>query len=90
MIKKSVANGQLNQFVSNYGSTLKSIFDFSNDSNSLFVISTGQSGHFLSPHYDDQSLLWQQEQYIPIKFNISEREGGATATTTFKAPITEG
>ena len=82
-----MAEGQINQFVARYGSNLKSIFDFSNDDNSLFIISTGQSGHFLSSHYDDQSILWQQEQYIPIKFNILDREGGSTATTTFKPII---
>ena len=90
LMMSRMANGQLNKFVAQYGSTLKSIFDFSNDANSLFIISTGQSGHFLSPYYDDQSLVWQREQYIPIKFNILEREGGATATTTFKAIITDG
>jgi len=90
LMMSRMANGQLNKFVAQYGSTLKSIFDFSNDANSLFIISTGQSGHFLSPYYDDQSLVWQREQYIPLKFNILEREGGATATTTFKAIITDG
>ena len=47
------------------------------------VISTGQSGHFLSSHYDDQSLLWQREQYIPITYDILDRQGGSTAATIF-------
>ena len=78
-----MTNSISDQFIANYGSTLRTIYDFSNKEHSLFIISTGQSGHFLSLHYDDQSILWQREQYIPIHYDILDRQGGSTATTTF-------
>ena len=82
MMMSKMANVNPDQFVANFGSTLRTIYDFSNDDHSLFIISTGQSGHFLSPHYDDQSLLWQKEEYIPIRYDITNRNGGSIATTT--------
>ena len=76
-------NLQPGKYIANYGSTLKAIYDFSNKKHSLFILSTGQSGHFLSTNYDDQSILWQQGEYIPITFDILDRQGGSTATTIF-------
>ena len=58
-----------NPFVATYGSSLRAIFDFSDENNSMFILSTGQSGHIFSNHYDDQSILWQQQQYIPMITN---------------------
>jgi penicillin amidase len=69
-----------NQFVATHGSTLRAIFDFSNENNSLFILSTGQSGHFLSQHYDDQSVLWQQEQYITMQNNKTFLDGTVPKT----------
>ncbi len=58
-----------NPFVATFGSAMRAIFDFSDENKSMFILSTGQSGHILSKHYDDQSILWQQQQYIPITTN---------------------
>ncbi len=84
IMMSKMLNSQANQFVASYGSTLRTIYDFSNNNHSLFIVSTGQSGHFLSNHYDDQSRLWQGGQYLPIMYNINNRQGGSTATTTIK------
>ena len=81
IMMSKMANSKSNKYIAKYGSTLRAIYDFSNNDYSLFVLSTGQSGHFLSPHYDDQALLWQSEQYIPIHFNINDRKGGSAGTT---------
>ncbi len=50
-------------FKVNHISTFRMILDFSDFSNSLLINSTGQSGHFLSPHYDDQIPLYINLQY---------------------------
>ena len=89
IMMSKMMSSQSNQFIASYGSTLRAIFDFSNNDHSLFIISTGQSGHFLSPHYDDQSQLWQREQYIPIKYDIADRQGGSTATTNLSPVFKE-
>ena len=75
-------NSSNNQLFASHGSTLRAIYDFSQDNVSLFIISTGQSGHFLSQHYDDQSVLWQQEQYISFQHNATFIDG-TSPTTTF-------
>ncbi len=49
-----------------YGSTLKIIVDLANPEHSFFSIPTGQSGHFLSKHYDDFLPKWQRNEYVQI------------------------
>jgi len=44
-------------------STFRMILDFSDFSRSLMIHSSGQSGHFLSPHYDDQIDLFVHLKY---------------------------
>jgi penicillin amidase len=39
------------------------IVDFSDFSQSLMINSSGQSGHFLSPFYDDQIPLYTDRKY---------------------------
>jgi penicillin amidase len=80
-------NYQKNQFIANHGSILRAIYDFSDNEASLFVISTGQSGHFLSQHYADQSVLWQQEQYISLDYNKKFLSG--TAPKIVFSPLTK-
>ena len=82
MMMSRILNSQKNQFIASHGSTLRTIYDFSQTNHVLFIISTGQSGHFLSKHYSDQSILWQQEQYIPMKYN-KRNLNGKIATITF-------
>ena len=70
-------------FLVNYGSVMRAIYDFSENENSLFIISTGQSGHILSRHYDDQAELWQKQQYIPMEYSYSSNQGGTLGLTKF-------
>jgi penicillin amidase len=48
-------------------STFRLILDFSDFKNSLLVNSTGQSGHLLSRHYDDQITLYTRLAYRPLE-----------------------
>lgn len=48
-------------------STFRMLMDFSDFSNSLFINSSGQSGHFMSKNYDDQIEL-----YINLKYRKLE------------------
>ncbi len=47
----------------------RGIYDFSDPDSSLFVISTGQSGHPLSRHYDDLGQLWRRGEYWRMSLN---------------------
>jgi len=48
-------------------STFRMVMDFSDFSNSLFVNTSGQSGHFMSKNYDDQIDL-----YVNLKYRKME------------------
>ncbi|MCY4327758.1 MAG: penicillin acylase family protein, partial [Rhodobacteraceae bacterium] len=45
------------------GASYRGIYDFSDLDASRFVLSTGQSGHPFSRHFDDQSQLWKAGGY---------------------------
>jgi penicillin amidase len=47
-----------------HGAGYRQVIDFANLDNSRYIQSTGQSGHLLSPHYDDLLPLWQQGEYL--------------------------
>jgi penicillin amidase len=52
--------------------SIRHIMDFSRLENTLGVHTTGQSGHFLSPHYDDFAELWLKGKYISLPMNKEE------------------
>ena len=48
------------------GSGFRAVYDLSDLDNSHFMIATGQSGNFVSPHYRDLLRRWRDVQYIRI------------------------
>lgn len=46
-------------FINTHGAGLRSVFDLANLDQSRFMIAVGQSGHPLSPHYDDLNTPWR-------------------------------
>ncbi|WP_204114347.1 penicillin acylase family protein [Shimia biformata] len=59
----------------------RGVYDFADPDSSVFVISTGQSGHFLSRHYDDLSLLWRRGEYIPMSLDEGLARAAAVGVT---------
>ena len=55
----------------------RSVIDFSDPDSSVFIISTGQSGHFLSRHYDDLAQLWRRGEYILMSLDPNLARGGS-------------
>ena len=53
---------------------------------SVYVISTGQSGHPLSRHYDDLGELWRRGEYVPMSLDETLARAGATGITTLRPP----
>ncbi len=47
----------------------RGVYDFADPDSSVFVISTGQSGHFLSRFYDDMAQLWRRGEYVPMSLD---------------------
>ncbi len=56
-------------FLNIHGAGYRGVYDFADPDSSVFVISTGQSGHFLSRHYDDLAQLWRRGEYIPMSLD---------------------
>ncbi|MBY5975569.1 penicillin acylase family protein [Phaeobacter italicus] len=59
----------------------RGVYDFADPDSSVFILSTGQSGHFLSRHYDDMSQLWRRGEYIPMSLDEDLARAAAVGIT---------
>ena len=64
----------------------RGVYDFADPDSSVFVISTGQSGHFLSRYYDDMAQLWRRGEYIPMSLDTDLARAAAVGVTRIKPP----
>ena len=64
-----------------HGAAFRGVYDFADPDSSVFIISTGQSGHFLSRHYDDLSQLWRRGEYIPMSLDPALARAAAVGVT---------
>jgi len=76
----SLGKGE-NPFLNVHGSGYRGVYNFADPDSSVFIISTGQSGHPLSRHYDDLSQLWRRSEYVPMSLNPELARGGAVGIT---------
>ncbi len=68
-------------FLSDNGAGYRGVYDFADPDSSVFVISTGQSGHPLSRHYEDLGELWRRGEYIPMTLDPALAKAGSIGTT---------
>ena len=54
------------------GASLRMLIDLGDWSRSGFILPSGQSGHFFSPHYRDQAELWRRGEYIRLSHDEKE------------------
>jgi penicillin amidase len=64
-----------------HGAGYRGVYDFADPDSSVFIISTGQSGHFLSRHYDDLAQLWRRGEYIPMSLDPELARAAAVGVT---------
>ena len=62
------------------GASFRQIIDLSDWKNSICVITSGQSGSFLSRFYDDQIPLWLEGEYHPMLFDSESIEANSFGT----------
>jgi penicillin amidase len=67
-----------------WSASYRQIVDLSDWDNSLCVISSGQSGHFMSRFYDNQARLWLGEDYHPMVFSQEGIDKNAMGTLLLK------
>jgi penicillin amidase len=65
-----------------HGAGYRGVYDFADPDSSVFISSTGQSGHFLSRHYDDLAQLWRRGEYIPMSLDTDLARAAAVGITT--------
>ncbi len=70
-------------FLNVHGAGYRGVYDFADPDSSVFIISTGQSGHFLSRHYDDLSQLWRRGEYIPMSLDAELARAASVGVTRF-------
>lgn len=71
-----------------HGSSFRQIIDLADLRNSICVITSGQSGHFLSRFYGDQIDLWRGGSYHPMLFFPEDIEINTVGRLVLK-PLTE-
>ncbi|WP_026310082.1 penicillin acylase family protein [Neomegalonema perideroedes] len=64
----------------------RAIYDFADLDRSVYALSTGQSGHFLSRFYADFSLLWRAGDYATLSMLREDAEAGAVGVMRLTPP----
>jgi penicillin amidase len=66
-------------FEQNYGATYRQLVDLADEDRGRFIVSSGQSGHFLSPHYADCVKDWASVRYRQMRMRRTTVERDAAA-----------
>lgn len=67
-----------------HGAAYRGVYDFADPDSSVFITSTGQSGHFLSRHYDDLAQLWRRGEYIPMSLDSDLARAASVGVTVLQ------
>ena len=67
-----------------HGAGYRGVYDFADPDSSVFITSTGQSGHFLSRHYDDMAQLWRRGEYIPMSLDEDLARAASVGVTVLR------
>lgn len=71
-----------NPFLNVHGAGYRGVYDFADPDSSVFITSTGQSGHPLSRFYDDLGELWRRGEYVPMSLDPELARAAAVGITT--------
>ena len=64
-----------------HGAGYRGVYDLADPDASVFITSTGQSGHPLSRHFDDLGVLWRRGEYIPMTLDPELARAGGVGIT---------
>ncbi len=68
-------------FLNVHGAGFRGVYDFADPDSSVFITSTGQSGHPLSRFYDDLGELWRRGEYVPMSLDPELARAAAVGVT---------
>ena len=69
--------GEDKPFYNRSASSYRAIYDFSDLNKSLYIQTTGQSGNFLSPYYQNFAKRWSDVKYFTISSDAAQYEKDA-------------
>jgi penicillin amidase len=78
-----------NPYLNVHAGGYRGVYDFADPDSSVFVQSTGQSGHPLSRFYDDLSELWRRGEYIPMSLDPELARAAAVGITHLSPEISQ-
>ena len=82
-LQRGLTSGQdPNPFHNIHAAGYRGVYDFADPDSSLFILATGQSGHFLSRYYDDMAQLWRRGEYVPMSLDEELARAAAVGVTT--------
>ena len=84
LMRAQTSNSGNRPYTNVHAAGFRALVDFSDLESSLYIVSTGQSGHPLSRHYDDLSQLWRRGEYIPMALDPQLARAGAVGITMLK------
>ena len=70
-----------------HAAVYRMVVDLADPDASVYILSSGQSGHPLSRHYDDQALLWRRNEYIPMSLDPATARGGGVGITRLEPSL---
>ncbi len=86
LMRGQTAGTGANPFRNVHAAGYRGVYDMADPDSSVFILSTGQSGHPLSRFYDNLGELWRRGEYIPMSLDRGLAEAGATGVTTLDPP----
>jgi penicillin amidase len=70
-----------NPYLNVHGAGYRGVYDFADPDSSVFVTSTGQSGHPLSRFYEDMGEHWRLGEYVPMSLDPDLARAAAVGVT---------
>ncbi len=68
--------------------SMRMVIDLDDFANSVFVHTTGTSGHAFHPAYDNMIPLWTDGEYVPMYWSRDDMDPAATTTLTLVPSVT--
>ncbi|TNF64539.1 MAG: penicillin acylase family protein, partial [Rhodobacteraceae bacterium] len=84
LMRGKVAGSGPDPFFNVHGAGYRGVYDFADPDSSVYITATGQSGHFLSRHYDDLSQLWRRGEYIPMSLDADLARAASVGITVLE------
>ena len=81
LLRGKTSGAEPEPFFNVHAAGYRGVYDFADPDSSVFVTATGQSGHFLSRHYDDLGQLWRRGEYIPMSLDLDLARAAAVGVT---------